>query len=83
VGHGFFGEYYHQFFPDLPSSCSCGTAVIHSRLYILTECPLYEEHCHLLIDASQDLSPSAILRTHKGLTTLGKFIDASNTFGKT
>ncbi|KAF8503235.1 hypothetical protein BU17DRAFT_58492, partial [Hysterangium stoloniferum] len=51
--------------------------------HILTECPLYKEHHHLLINTSQDLSPSAILRTHKGLTTLGKFIDTSNTFGKT
>ncbi|KAF8517362.1 hypothetical protein BU17DRAFT_49954, partial [Hysterangium stoloniferum] len=62
-------------------SCPCGTTVIQSH-HILTECPLYEEHRHLLIDTSQDLSPSAILRTHKGLTALGKFIEASNIFGK-
>ncbi|KAF8530520.1 hypothetical protein BU17DRAFT_35878, partial [Hysterangium stoloniferum] len=73
VSHGFFG--------DLPFSCPCGTAVIQSCLQILTKCPLYEEH-HLLIHASQDLS-SAILSTHKGLMALGKFINASNAFGKT
>ncbi|KAF8519500.1 hypothetical protein BU17DRAFT_47654 [Hysterangium stoloniferum] len=82
TGHGFVGAYYHLFLPDHPSSCPCGTSDIQFRLHILSESPLYEEHRHLLLAASQDLSPSAILRTHKGLTALAKFIDASNAFGK-
>ncbi|KAF8522922.1 hypothetical protein BU17DRAFT_44326 [Hysterangium stoloniferum] len=82
MGHGFIGTYYHLFLPDLPSSCPCGTSDIQFHLHILSECPLYEEHCHLLLATSQDLSPSTILRTHKGLTALAKFIDASNAFGK-
>ncbi|KAF8512998.1 hypothetical protein BU17DRAFT_53689, partial [Hysterangium stoloniferum] len=82
TGHGFVGAYYHLFLPDLPSSCPCRTSDIQFCLHILYECPLYEEHRHLLLAASQDLSPSAILRTHKGLTALAKFIDTSNAFGK-
>ncbi|KAF8519913.1 hypothetical protein BU17DRAFT_47388 [Hysterangium stoloniferum] len=82
TGHGFYSAYYHCFLPDLPSSCLCGTSSIQSHLHILAKCPPYEEHCHLLLAASQDMSPTTILRTHKGLTALAKFINASNTFGK-
>ncbi|KAF8520756.1 hypothetical protein BU17DRAFT_46303, partial [Hysterangium stoloniferum] len=70
------------FLPNLPTSSPCGTSAIQSCLHILSECPLYEEHCHLLLNTSQDLSPSTILRTHKRLTTLVKFINTSNAFSK-
>ncbi|KAF8521966.1 hypothetical protein BU17DRAFT_45400, partial [Hysterangium stoloniferum] len=81
-GRGFFGEYYYWSLPDLLSSCPCDTSSTQIRLHIVSECLLYKEHCHLLLDTSQDLSLSAILRTHKGLTALAKFINASNAFSK-
>ncbi|KAF8526912.1 hypothetical protein BU17DRAFT_33315, partial [Hysterangium stoloniferum] len=56
---------------------------IQSHLHILSECPLYEEHRHTLLSASQDLSPAIILGTHKGLEALAEFIAASNAFRKT
>ena len=83
TGHGFIGEYYSRFLPDIPAECPCETTDTQTRSHILTDCPLLEEHRHLLREASQDLSPAVILGTHKGLEALAKFITASNAFGKT
>ncbi|KAF8505249.1 hypothetical protein BU17DRAFT_10823, partial [Hysterangium stoloniferum] len=83
TGHSFYGTYYHHFLPDLSASRPCGTADIQSHLHILSECPLYVEHQHTLLSASQDLSPAIILGTHKGLEALAEFIAASNAFHKT
>jgi hypothetical protein len=83
TGHGFLGAYYDRFLPDLPTTCPCSSTDIQSRLHILAECPLYEEHRHLLQAASQDLSLPIILGTHKGLEALAEFIAASDAFRKT
>ena len=83
TGHGFIGEYYSRFLPDVPAECPCDTVDTQTRAHILTDCPLLEEHRHLLSEASQDLSPAVILGTHKGLEALAEFIAASNAFGKT
>jgi len=55
----------------------------YTRAYILSECPPYEEHRHLLSAASQDLSPAILLGSIKGLEALAAFIAASNALGKT
>ncbi|KAF8526679.1 hypothetical protein BU17DRAFT_82904 [Hysterangium stoloniferum] len=82
LGHGFFGAYYQRLLPDLPTSCPCGTEDIQSRLHILSECPLHEEHRHTLRTASQDLSLPIILGTNKGLEALVEFTAASDAFRK-
>ncbi|KAF8506444.1 hypothetical protein BU17DRAFT_57658 [Hysterangium stoloniferum] len=67
-------------FPDLPTSCPCGTEDIQSHLHILSKCPLHEEHC--LCTASQEISLPIILGTHKGLEALAEFIATSDAFWK-
>ncbi|KAF8495353.1 hypothetical protein BU17DRAFT_103617 [Hysterangium stoloniferum] len=78
TGHGFVGTYFSLTSPH-PAPVAHQTFSSAFTYYLSA---LYEEHRHLLLAASQDLSPSAILRTHKGLTALAKFIDTSNAFGK-
>ncbi|KAF8526604.1 hypothetical protein BU17DRAFT_40386, partial [Hysterangium stoloniferum] len=60
----------------------CSTEDIQSRLHIISECPLHEEHRHTLHTASQDISLPIILSTHKGLEALAEFIAASDAFQK-
>jgi ribonuclease HI len=83
LGHGFTGEFYQRFLPNLPSECPCGTVMTQTRSHILAECPEHEEHRDILASATQDLSIPILLGTLKGLAALARFIAASNAFRKT
>ncbi|KAM6489887.1 hypothetical protein JOM56_014699, partial [Amanita muscaria] len=78
LGHGFTGE--RRFLLDLPTECPCDTVLTQTRSRILSGCPLYEEHHHLLSAASHDLSPAILLGSFKGLEALVSFIAESNAF---
>jgi hypothetical protein len=82
LGHGFTGEFYQRFLPNLPSECPCGTVMTQTRSHILADCPDHEEHRGILAAASQDLSTPILLGTFKGLSALARFIAASNAFRK-
>jgi hypothetical protein len=82
TGHGFFGDYYGRFVPSEPTTCPCDNTTHQTRNHILAECPLYDEHRHLLRAASNTLSSPMILGTRKGLEALGKFIKLSGAFAK-
>ena len=82
TGHGYTGEFYHDFLRDVDSDCPCGE-LLQTRHHILAECPIYEEHRHLLREASRGLSLPVLLGTKKGIAALTEFIAASGAFTKT
>ena len=81
TGHAFLGEYYNKHVPTEDRSCPCGEP-IQTRDHILASCPLYENHRHILKDASEDIVTSDILGTTEGVEALIKFLDATNAFKK-
>ncbi|KII88618.1 hypothetical protein PLICRDRAFT_54444 [Plicaturopsis crispa FD-325 SS-3] len=57
--------------------------VYQTRYHILAECPQYEEHRHILRNASQTLFLPEILGTDDGLMALAHFLEKSGAFTKT
>jgi hypothetical protein len=47
---------------------------IPTRLHILTECPLYEEHRHLLRDDKLDIILTDLFSTKKGIARYTEFL---------
>jgi hypothetical protein len=82
TGHGYIGEYYNKFVPSENIDCPCGEA-IQTREHVLRECPLYEDHRHILEEVSRDISVPEILGTKEGISALAEFLDVSGAFTKT
>jgi hypothetical protein len=55
IRHAHIGKYYRDFNIPQEISCPCG-ATIQTRIHILSECPLYDEHRHLLHDEDQNIT---------------------------
>lgn len=81
-GHGFFGEYYAKFVPSENSSCPCGMRH-QTRAHILTECPLYADHHHLLSDAVPSMHIPDLIGTDKGISAVAEFLRNTGAFTKT
>ncbi|KAL1667846.1 hypothetical protein GGF50DRAFT_111818 [Schizophyllum commune] len=82
LGHGFFGEYYKDFVPSENIDCPCGES-LQTRSHILQECPIYEQHRHILRKVSEDVALAEILGTPKGIDALARFLKKSGAFTKT
>lgn len=86
IGHCFSGEYSlrHRYSQDADQvECPCGTVVVQTRRHILCACPLYEEHRHILLDASADLEVSELLGTQPGLLAVAQFCAKTGAFSLT
>jgi ribonuclease HI len=79
IGHAHIGEYYRDFNIPEEISCPCG-ATIQTRMHILSECPLYDEHRHLLHDENQNIIPTDIFGTKKGIERFTEFLSKTNAF---
>uniref|UniRef100_D8QKE3 Uncharacterized protein n=1 Tax=Schizophyllum commune (strain H4-8 / FGSC 9210) TaxID=578458 RepID=D8QKE3_SCHCM len=54
-----------------------------TRPHILQECPIYEQHRHILRKVSEDVALAEILGTPKGIDALARFLKKSGAFTKT
>jgi hypothetical protein len=79
IGHAHIGEYYRDFNIPEEISCPCGETT-QTRIHILSECPLYDEHRHLLHDEDQNIIPTDIFGTRKGIERLIEFLSKTNAF---
>lgn len=82
AGHGFLGEYYKDFVPSENIDCPCREPV-QTRPHVSLDCPLCEEHRHILRDAPEDISLAEILGSPKGIDALARFLRKSGAFTKT
>ena len=82
TGHAFLGEYYLRHVPDEDPGCPCGFSP-QTRAHIIQDCPLYDDHRHILRDVARDLSLRTILCTQRGISALAEFIRRSGAFTKT
>jgi hypothetical protein len=73
IGHTHLGEYYRDFNIPEDISCPCGTT-IQTHIHILSECPLLDEHRHLLHDKEQNIIPTNLFGTKKGIECLTEFV---------
>ncbi|KAF9512342.1 hypothetical protein BS47DRAFT_1297838, partial [Hydnum rufescens UP504] len=80
TGHAHLGSYYTTFVPEEDPRCPCGEST-QTREHILTECPLFEDHRHLLGDG-EDCQMRHLLGTAKGIGHLAQFIEALAVFTK-
>jgi hypothetical protein len=79
LGHTHVGEYYRDFNIPEEYMCPCGKTY-QTQLHILTECPFYEEHRHLLHDDELNIIPTDLFSTKKGITQYTKFLTKTNAF---
>ncbi|KAL1671977.1 hypothetical protein EV122DRAFT_295181 [Schizophyllum commune] len=82
VGHGFTGKYYKDFAQSGSIHCPCEEPV-QMRQHILQECPIYEQHQHILQEVFKDVALAEILGTPKGIDMLACFLKKSGAFTKT
>ncbi|KAF9506603.1 hypothetical protein BS47DRAFT_1305070, partial [Hydnum rufescens UP504] len=78
--HAHLGSYYATFIPKEDPWCPCGEST-QTWEHVLTECPLFEDHQHLLGDG-EDRQMCHLLGTAKGIGRLAQFIKASAVFTK-
>jgi ribonuclease HI len=81
LGHTHVGEYYRDFNIPEEHACPCGESY-QTRIHILTECPLYEEHRHLLQDDKFNIIPTDLFGTKKGVTRYTEFLTKMNAFAR-
>jgi hypothetical protein len=66
LGHAHIGEYYKDFnIPEDPL-CPCGETY-QTCIHIITECPLYKEHRHILCDDKHNIILTDLFGTKKGI----------------
>ncbi|RDB27809.1 putative RNA-directed DNA polymerase from transposon BS [Hypsizygus marmoreus] len=80
--HAFIGEYYAKFVPTESVECPCGVDY-QTRQHIITECPRYGAHRHILTKDFPEPDLPELLGTKKGLEALAKFLAKSGAFTKT
>lgn len=80
TGHAFTGDYYSKFVPTEDKSCPCGRW-LQTRDHIISDCPLYEDHRHLLGEGG-NRAIGVLLGTEEGIERLASFIEASGAFRK-
>jgi hypothetical protein len=78
IGHTHLGEYYRDFNIPENISCPCG-ATIQTHIHILSECLLYDNHRHLY-DEEQNIIPTDLFGTKKGIERLTEFLTKTNAF---
>jgi hypothetical protein len=79
AGHAHIGEYYKDFnIPEDPS-CPCGKSY-QMCIHIITECPLYKEHRHILHNDEQNIILTNLFGTKEGITRYTEFLTKTNTF---
>ncbi|KAG8770079.1 hypothetical protein FRC12_004531, partial [Ceratobasidium sp. 428] len=83
LGHGFVGEYYDRFLPNVDPSCPCGEVRIQSIRHVLAECCLYEGARNVLRRVSSYFSFPRLFGSRKGLSAVIEFLSRSNAFSKT
>jgi hypothetical protein len=66
LGHAHVGEYYRDFNIPEDHMCPC-SKTYQTQLQILTKCPLYKEHRHLLHDDELNIIPTDLFGTKKGI----------------
>jgi hypothetical protein len=79
IRHPHIGEYYRDFKIPEDTSCPCGKE-LQTQLHILTECPLYDEHRHLLHDEELNIIPTDLFGTKEGIECFTEFLTKTNTF---
>jgi hypothetical protein len=78
IGHTHLGEYYRDFNIPEDTSCPCGT-IIQTHIHILSECPLFNKHRHLLHDEEQNIIPTDLsFGTKEGIECLTRFLTKMN-----
>jgi hypothetical protein len=83
TGHAFLGEYYKCFnIPVDDTACPCGKP-LQTRNHVLYDCPLYNEHRHLLNIEEKLPNMEELLGSEEGLEALAAFLKASGAFTKT
>ncbi|KII90005.1 hypothetical protein PLICRDRAFT_74067, partial [Plicaturopsis crispa FD-325 SS-3] len=82
LGHAFMGEYYAKFKLPEPVECPCGEPY-QTREHLIRDCLLYEEHRHILREASEQISLPEILGTEEGIEALAEWMEKSGAFTKT
>ncbi|KAF5313927.1 hypothetical protein D9619_013086 [Psilocybe cf. subviscida] len=82
TGHAYTGEFRRRFFPSEPFRCPCDNQTIETREHIITTCPRYEEHRHILRKVSQSIALSEILGTQEGIDALATFLEQSGAFSR-
>jgi hypothetical protein len=78
IGHTHIGKYYRDFILE-DISCPCD-AIIQTHIHILSECPLFDKHRHLLHDEEQNTIPIDLFGTKKGIKCFTEFLTKMNTF---
>jgi hypothetical protein len=79
IGHTHIGEYYRDFNILEDISCPC-SALIQTCIHILSECPLFDEHRHLLHNKEQNIIPTDLFGTKEGIECLTEFLTKTNAF---
>jgi hypothetical protein len=75
------GEYYREFNIPEDHSCPCGE-LYQTRLHVLAECPLHDEHRHLLYNDEQNINPTDLFGTKEGIERLTEFLTKTNAFAR-
>jgi hypothetical protein len=66
LGHAHIGEYYRDFNIPEDTSCPCGTD-LQTHIHILSECPLFDDHRHLLHNDKQNIISTNLFGTKEGI----------------
>jgi ribonuclease HI len=80
TGHAFLGSYRRRFRKTsngADAGCPCGMAPVQTREHILADCPLYDDHRHLLRRQSPWCDVTVLLGTLEGQRALVEFIRAT------
>ncbi|PVF96260.1 hypothetical protein CPB86DRAFT_685274, partial [Serendipita vermifera] len=81
TGHGHYGRYYQDFNIPEPYACPCGEP-IQTRSHILLDCPIHDQHRHILTEALPNCHMGEILGTKKGIEAVAIFLRRSSAFRK-
>jgi hypothetical protein len=73
IGHAHIGKYYRDFNILEDISCPC-SAITQTCIHILSECPLFDKHRHLLQDKEQNIIPTDLLGTKEGIECFTEFL---------
>jgi ribonuclease HI len=81
LGHAHIGEYYKKFNIPEEHSCPCGEP-IQTREHVLTECPIHDEHRHILLDDELNIIPTDLFGTKEGITRFTEFLNKTAAFAR-
>jgi ribonuclease HI len=85
TGHSYTGEFRQSLLPlsPDPTSCPCDIDLLETRTHIIRDCPRYNRHRRILVNASHSLYLPTLLGSKEGISALAEFIIKSGAFSRT